>query len=143
MNALRQALNAARNKYGKPAVCHVKRPTGQSFLSLSFGDEEIYFMPSYDNFTIYEMRKDSRDIVTHTWRDLGTRSNQVDVMARLVEVRPRCRALAVVTTCTALVVAGHWHRLTVLDMIHQATDAEYSMLIRERASTYSMVGGLV
>ena len=43
----------------------------------------------------------------------------------------------------ALVVAGHWQRLTAVDMINQARDAEYTMLIRERASTYSMVGGLV
>ena len=53
----------------------------------------------------------------------------------------KSKALAV-RACTALVVVGHWQRLTIVDMINQATDAEYTMLIRERASTYSMVGGL-
>ncbi len=121
MNQLKQALTLAQAKHGNPSIGHVKRPTGQSFLALSFSDDEIYFMPSYDNFTIYEMRKDGRDIVTHTWRDLGTRSNQVDVMARLVEVRPRCRALEVV----------------------QATDAMYTLHFAHQMDTRAMMAGAI
>lgn len=52
------------------------------------------------------------------------------------------RALTVVKACTALVVEGHWERLTDRDMINQAQDATFSILISARASTYSMVAGM-
>jgi hypothetical protein len=53
--------------------------------------------------------------------------------------KPKPRALAVVKrTCTALVVAGHWERLSVQDTINHAMDAMYSIELNARVSTYSM-----
>ncbi|MHC4647523.1 MAG: hypothetical protein ACYTBJ_18710 [Planctomycetota bacterium] len=53
------------------------------------------------------------------------------------------RALAVVkATCSAVVVAGHWERLGAVDMINQARDAMYTVCLRERANTYSMIAGM-
>jgi hypothetical protein len=53
------------------------------------------------------------------------------------------RALTVVkATCSAVVVAGHWERLGAVDMIEQARDAMYTVCLRERANTYSMITGM-
>lgn len=49
----------------------------------------------------------------------------------------------VVRACTALVVAGHWERLTAIDMINQATDAMYMLQFAHQADTRAMIAGAI
>lgn len=145
---LKEALEHAAKVYGPPMVATI-RPVSHDFAAVVFGGIEndghhaTEFLISSNGRTVY-YRRQGMDVKLFDCGDFVHRHQSVaDRMAEYanqftVRKSKPCRALTVVTHCRALVVSGHWERLSAVDMINQAEDALYTMLIQARASTYAM-----